>query len=133
MQKVPDLVVNKRMLQGRRVKYTKEKKEVPGWCAEEMKERPNVAVEEDTEGRNDEKNLNFLREEESQRKKQRNGKLMEKRRELRERNIRGFLNKFELEGLMAQKRIVECGTWRRRNHEGKRELPNEEGDVVREF
>ena len=48
MQKVPELV-NERMLQGQRVKNTKEKKNVPGWSAEEMKERPNVAVEEDTE------------------------------------------------------------------------------------
>ena len=49
MQKVPELVVNKRMSQGKNVKDTKEKKNVPGWSIEEMKERPNIAVEEDTE------------------------------------------------------------------------------------
>ena len=49
MHKVPELVANERMIQGQRVKYTKVKKEVPGWSTEEMKERPNVAMEEDTE------------------------------------------------------------------------------------
>ena len=49
MQEVPGLVVNERMLQGKRVKNTKEKKRVPGWSTEEVKERPNDAVEEDTE------------------------------------------------------------------------------------
>ena len=49
MQKVPELVVNKRMSQGKNGKDTKEKKNVPGWSIEEMKERPNIAVEEDTE------------------------------------------------------------------------------------
>ena len=50
MQKVPELVVNKRMSQGKNVKDTKEKKNVPGWSIEEMKERPNIAKEEeDTE------------------------------------------------------------------------------------
>ena len=42
MQKVPDLVVNKRMSQGEKGKDTKEKKKVPGWSIEEMKERPNI-------------------------------------------------------------------------------------------
>ena len=37
------------MSQGERVKDPKEKKKVPGWSIEEMKERPNIAVEEDTE------------------------------------------------------------------------------------
>ena len=49
MQKVPELVVTERMLNCQRVKNTKAKKEVPGWSTEEMKERPNVAVEEDME------------------------------------------------------------------------------------
>ena len=50
MQKVPELIVNKRMSQGKkRGKDTKEKKKVPGCSIEEMKERPNIAVEEDTE------------------------------------------------------------------------------------
>ena len=49
MQKVPELVVNERMSQGKRVNNPKEKKKVPGWSIEEMKERPNIAVEEDTE------------------------------------------------------------------------------------
>ena len=48
MQKFPELVVNKRMSQGEQGKATKEKKKVPGWSFEEMKERPNIAVEEDT-------------------------------------------------------------------------------------
>ena len=37
------------MSQGEQGKATKEKKTVPGWSIEEMKERPNIAVEEDTE------------------------------------------------------------------------------------
>ena len=49
VQKVPELVVNEQMSQGEKGKYTKEKKKVPGWSIEEMKERPNIAVEEDTE------------------------------------------------------------------------------------
>ena len=49
MQKVAELVVNKRMSQGKTVKDTKEKKKVSGWSIEEMNERPNIAVEEDTE------------------------------------------------------------------------------------
>ena len=49
MQKVPELVVNGGILQGKRVKNTKEKKKVPGRSIEEMKERPSIAVEEDTE------------------------------------------------------------------------------------
>ena len=49
MQKVPELVVHKRMSQGEKGKDTKEKEKVPGWSIEEMKERPNIAVEEDTE------------------------------------------------------------------------------------
>ena len=47
MQKVP--VVNKRMSQGEKGKDTKEKKKVPGWSTEEMKEQSNIAVEEHTE------------------------------------------------------------------------------------
>ena len=31
------------------MKKPKEKKNVPGWSIEEMRERPNIAVEEDTE------------------------------------------------------------------------------------
>ena len=49
MQKVPGLVVNKRISQGDKEKDTKEKKNVPGWFIEDMNERPNIAVEEDTE------------------------------------------------------------------------------------
>ena len=37
------------MSQGKRVKHPKEKKNVPGWSIEEMRERPNIAVEENTE------------------------------------------------------------------------------------
>ena len=48
MQKVPELVVNKRMSQGEKEKDTKEKKKVPGWSIEEMKERPDMAMEDDT-------------------------------------------------------------------------------------
>ena len=33
----------------KRVKSFQEKKKVPGWSIEEMKEKPNIAVEEDTE------------------------------------------------------------------------------------
>ena len=49
MQKVSELVVNERMSQGTSVKSPKEKKRVPGWCIEELKEKPHIAVEEDTE------------------------------------------------------------------------------------
>ena len=41
--------MNERMSQGERVKDPKEKKNVPGWSIEEVKERPNIALEEDTE------------------------------------------------------------------------------------
>ena len=44
MQKFPELVVNKRRSQGEQGKATKEKKKVPGWSFEEMKERPNIAA-----------------------------------------------------------------------------------------
>ena len=46
------------MSQGERVKNAKVKKKVPGWSTEEMKERPNVAVEEDTEEMKRWKSLN---------------------------------------------------------------------------
>ena len=49
MQKVPELVVKKRMSQGKNGKDTKAKKNLPGRYIEEMKERPNIAVGEDTE------------------------------------------------------------------------------------
>ena len=49
MQKVPELVVNKQMSQGEKGEDTKEKKKVPGWSIAEVKERPNIAVEEETE------------------------------------------------------------------------------------
>ena len=48
IRKAPELVVNERVLKGQRVKNTKAKKEVPRWSTEEMKQRPNVAVQEDT-------------------------------------------------------------------------------------
>ena len=41
--------MNGRVSQGEIVKDPKEKKKVPGWSIEEMKERPNIAVEEDSE------------------------------------------------------------------------------------
>ena len=43
------LVVHQRMSQGKGVKGFKEKKIVPGWSIVEMKEKPNVAEEEDSE------------------------------------------------------------------------------------
>ena len=49
MQKVPELVVQERMSQGKGVKGLKEKYKVQGWSIEEMTEKPNVAVVEDTE------------------------------------------------------------------------------------
>ena len=49
VQIVPELVVNERMSRCGRVEDTKEKKKVPGWSTEEMKETPNIAVEEETE------------------------------------------------------------------------------------
>ena len=49
MQKGPELVVQERRSQGKWVKGRKEKKKVPGWSIEEMKEKPNIAVVDDTE------------------------------------------------------------------------------------
>ena len=57
MQKVLELV-NRRMSQGEMAKDTKENKEVPGWSVQEMKERPNIAVEEDTVEMNRWRSLN---------------------------------------------------------------------------
>ena len=48
-QKVPELVVDERMSEYKRVKSPKEKKNAPGWSFEEMKEKLNIALEEDTE------------------------------------------------------------------------------------
>ena len=48
MQKVPELVVQERMSQGKGVKGLKEKYKVQGWSIEEMTEKRNVAVVEDT-------------------------------------------------------------------------------------
>ena len=41
--------MHERMSHGKGVKGPKEKERVPGWSIEEMKEKPNVAVVEDTE------------------------------------------------------------------------------------
>ena len=49
MQKVLELVVHECMSQGKRVKSPTEKKKVPGWSIDEMKEKPLIAVEEDTD------------------------------------------------------------------------------------
>ena len=49
MQKVLELVVNERTSQGKRVESPKDKTKVPGRSVEEMKEKPNIIVEEDTE------------------------------------------------------------------------------------
>ena len=46
---VPERMVHERMSQGKGVKGFKEEKKVPRWSIEEMKEKPNIAVEEDTE------------------------------------------------------------------------------------
>ena len=55
------------------------------------------------------------------------GELKEKRNGLREWSIKRFFNNFEMEGLMAQK-----GLWNLAQEKIMRELPNEEGDAVRE-
>ena len=49
MQKVQEPAAHERMSQGKGVKGRTEKKKVPGWSTEEMKEKPNIAVVEDTE------------------------------------------------------------------------------------
>ena len=49
MQKATELVVHERMAQGEKVTGFKGKKIVPGCSIEEMREKPNIAVEEDTE------------------------------------------------------------------------------------
>ena len=47
-QQVPELVVQERVSQSRKVKVTEENKKVRGWSTEEMKEKPNRSLEEDT-------------------------------------------------------------------------------------
>ena len=49
MRKVPGLVVHDRMPQGKGVKGFKETKKVSGWSVEEMRKKPNIAVEVDTD------------------------------------------------------------------------------------
>ena len=49
MRKALEPVVHERMSQGTGEKILKEKKKVSGWSMEEMRERPNIAVEVDTE------------------------------------------------------------------------------------
>ena len=49
MQKVLELVVHESLAQGTGAKGFKEKKIVPGWSVEEMRETPNIAVVGDTE------------------------------------------------------------------------------------
>ena len=49
MQKVLELVVHERMPQGEEVRGIKERKKVKGWSIEEMKDKPNSLLEEDTE------------------------------------------------------------------------------------
>ena len=48
MQKVPEQVVHESMSQGKGVKDVKEKKKVPVWSTEEMREKLNIAVESKT-------------------------------------------------------------------------------------
>ena len=47
--KVLELVVNERTSQGKKMESPKDKTKVPGRSVEEMKEKPNITVEEDTE------------------------------------------------------------------------------------
>ena len=49
MQKVLELVVHESLSKGTGTKGFKEKKIVPGWSVEEMREKPNIAVVGDTE------------------------------------------------------------------------------------
>ena len=49
MRKVQELVVHERMSQGEKAKCAKEKKKVKGWSTEEMKNKANSLLEEDTE------------------------------------------------------------------------------------
>ena len=49
MRKVPGLVVHESVSQGKGVKGVKEKKKVSGRSMGEMREKPNIAVEVDTE------------------------------------------------------------------------------------
>ena len=48
MQKVPEPLATVRLSQGERVKNPKEKKKVPGWFTEEMKDKANSLLEVDT-------------------------------------------------------------------------------------
>ena len=47
-KKVPEFVVHERMSQGKEVRGTNDKKQVKGWSTEEMKDKPNSLLEEDT-------------------------------------------------------------------------------------
>ena len=49
MQNIPELVVHERMSQGEEVRGTSEKKKVKGWSTEDMVDKPNSLMEEDTE------------------------------------------------------------------------------------
>ena len=49
MRQVPESEVHERMSPGKWVNGFKEKKKVSGWCMEEMREKPNTAVEVDAE------------------------------------------------------------------------------------
>ena len=49
MRKAPELVVHERMSQGEGVRVPKEMARVPGWSAEEMKEKPNTDIVADAE------------------------------------------------------------------------------------
>ena len=42
MRKAPEQMVHEHVSQGEGVRGPKEKKRVPGWSAEEMKEKPNI-------------------------------------------------------------------------------------------
>ena len=48
MQKVPELVVHELMSQGKKMRGIKGKKKVIGWSTEEMKDKANNLLEEDT-------------------------------------------------------------------------------------
>ena len=49
MQKAPEVVLHERMSQGKGAKGIQEKKKVIGWSTEEVREKPNMSLEEGTE------------------------------------------------------------------------------------
>ena len=80
---------------------------------------------------NAEKNSDSRRRKSPSKGGKKTGELRERMKELQETCTRGFLNKFEMEGLLTQKGLWNLAKENILKERG--QLPNEEGDAVREF